>query len=169
MKKAIFFTIDSLLASGIVIIAILLISNFYSVEQQRVNVNYASQDLVRVFSTMTVGEVKNDYVKALISNGEITNTNNTILEQIGDFWAEDKIELAKNFTKNLTESIFPSQYGFSILVNGEEIHARNLPVKRALVSSRKLITGIAKAKPTQGFTARVILSGIKTKKKFRKK
>ena len=85
MKKAVFFTIDSLLASGIIIIAILLVSEFYSSEQQKSNVNYASQDLVRVFSTMTVGEVDNEYVRTLILNSDITNTNNTILEQIGNF------------------------------------------------------------------------------------
>lgn len=164
MKKAVFFTLDSLLASGIIIISVLLISNFYSVEQKKVSVNYASQDLVRVFSSLMVGEVDNDYVKTLISNGYITNTNNTILEQIGDFWSNDELDLAKNFTKNLTEDIFPSQFGFSVLVNGEEIYSRNLPVRTSLVSSRKIITGITKGKPTEGFTARVLLSGIKSKK-----
>ncbi|MBI2659505.1 hypothetical protein HYX05_05400, partial [Candidatus Woesearchaeota archaeon] len=164
MKKAIFFTIDALLASGIIIISVLLAANFYSAEQQQVNVNYASQDLIRVFSAMEVGEVSNDYVKSLIASGDITNINSTILEQIGNFWAEDKMELAANLTKNLTESIFPAQYGFSVLVNGEEIYSRSIPVKRNLVSSRKIITGIAKAKPTEGFTARVLLSGIKSKK-----
>ncbi|MBI2656753.1 VWA domain-containing protein [Candidatus Woesearchaeota archaeon] len=164
MKKAVFFTIDSLLASGIVIIAIFLVANFYSAEQQKVNVNYASQDLVRVFSTMSVGGVSNSYTQSLIASGDITDMNNTILEQIGDFWANDKIDLARNFTKNLTEDIFPSQYGFSVLVNGEEIYSRNLPLKKALVSSRKIISGIAKAKPTEGFTARVLLNGIKSKK-----
>ena len=164
MKKAIFFTIDALLASGIVIIAVILVSNFYSVKQQRVNVDYASKDLVRVFSTLSVGQVDNNYVKALISNNTITNTNNTILEQIGDFWAADNINFAKDFAKNLTEDIFPVGYGFSVLVNGEEIYSRNLPLKRSLVSSRKMISGIAKAKPTQGFTARVLLNGIKSKK-----
>ncbi|MBI2653445.1 VWA domain-containing protein [Candidatus Woesearchaeota archaeon] len=164
MRKAIFFTIDSLLASSIVIISVILVANFYSVEHQRLNVNYASQDLVRVFSTTSVGQVNNDYVKSLLSSSIITNENNTILEQIGDFWADDKIELAKNITKNLTEDIVPVNYGFSILVNGELIYSRNLSVKRVLVSSRKLISGIAKAKPTEGFTARVLLSGIKSKK-----
>ncbi|MBI3027540.1 VWA domain-containing protein [Candidatus Woesearchaeota archaeon] len=164
MKKAVFFTIDSLLASGIVIVSIVLIANLYSVEQRSVNVSYASQDLVRVFSAMTVSESSNDYVQSLVQSGDITNTNNTILEQIGNFWAEEKNELARNFTKNLTEDIFPSNYGFSIVVNGEEIHSRNLPVKRTLVSSKKIITGIAKAKPTEGFTSRVLLSGIKSKK-----
>src|SRR3989344_2010813 len=164
MKKAVFFTIDSLLASGIIIISVLLVANFYSAEQQQININYASQDLVRIFSTMNVGEVNNDYAKSLIASGEITNINNTILEQIGDFWAENKIELAKNFTKNLTEDIIPAAYGFSVLVNDEPIYSRNLPVKRSLVSSRKIISGIAKAKPKEGFTARVLLSGIKSKR-----
>lgn len=164
MRKAIFFTIDSLLASGIVILSILLISNFYSAEQQGLNVNYASKDLVKVYSAMKVGEVDNNYVKNLIASNDITNINNTILEQIGEFWAESKTELAANFTKNLTEDIVPKNYGFSVLVNGEVIYARNLPVNKVLVSSRKLISGIAKAKPTQGFTSRVLLSGIKSKK-----
>jgi len=164
MKKAVFFTIDALLASGIIILSIVLISDFYSSEHQKINVNYASQDLVRVFSTLTVGQADNAYVKNLASSGLITNANNTILEQIGEFWADDKMDLAKNFTKNLTEDIIPKNYGFSVLVNGEEIYKRNLPVSKALVSSRKIISGIAKAKPTQGFTSRVLLSGIKSKK-----
>src|SRR3989338_9256139 len=117
MKKAIFFTIDALLASGIIILSIILISDFYSSEQQKINVNYASQDLVRVFSTMTVGQASNAYVINLTLEGKITNTNSTILEQIGEFWADDNIDLAKNFTKNLTEDIIPKNYGFSVLVN----------------------------------------------------
>lgn len=164
IKRAVFFTIDGLLASGIIIVTILLVSTFYSANQQPVNINYASRDLVRIFSTLTVGEVNNDYVKSLIASGDIANLNNTILGQIGSFWAEDKMELANNFTKNLTEDIFPSAFGFSILVDDDLIYSRNLPIKRSLVSSRKVISGIAKAKPTEGFTARVLLNGIKSKK-----
>lgn len=164
IKKGVFFTLDALLASGIIIITILLVGNFYSEEQQSANVNYASQDLVRVFSSLTVGQVDNGYVKTLISNGLITNANSTILEQIGDFWANNELGLAKNLTANLSDAIIPSNYGFSVLVNGEEIYSRNLPVKKALVSSRKIISGIAKAKPTEGFTSRVLLNGIKSKK-----
>ena len=39
MRKGIFFTIDSLLAAGIIIVSILAFSNFYSAEQQKANVN----------------------------------------------------------------------------------------------------------------------------------
>ncbi|MDP3765694.1 MAG: hypothetical protein Q8R04_04210 [Nanoarchaeota archaeon] len=143
MKKAIFFTIDSLLASGIIITAVLLVSNFYLVEHQNVNVEYASQDLIKVFSTLTVSQVDNDYVKSLVSNGDITNMNNTILEQIGDFWANDKLNLSANFTKNLTEDVIPKNYGFGVLINDENIYTRNLTIKRGLVSSRSLVSGIS--------------------------
>jgi len=164
MKKAIFFTIDSLLASGIIVIAIILVANFYLVEQQKVNVKFSSQDLVRVFSSTRIVEINNEYVKNLTASGEIININNTVLEQIGEFWANGKTGLALNLTKNLTEIVVPSYYGFSVLVNDEEIYSRSLPLNRVLVSSRKIISGIAKAKPTQGFTARVLLSGIKSKR-----
>ena len=137
MKRAQFFTIDSLLAAGIVITAILLTSNFYSSEQQSTNVNYASQDLVRVFSTLTVADSSNPYVINLTLSGQITNLNNTLIEQIGDFWAAGSADLAKNFTKNLTEEIIPGNYGFSVLVNGDEIYSRSLPVKKILYRQEK--------------------------------
>ena len=142
MKKAIFFTIDSLLASGIVIIAILLVSSFYSAESESTNINYASRDLVRVFSAMSIGETDNGYVKSLISSGEIKNTNNTVLEQIGEFWETGKKSMSANLTKNLTEDIIPSNYGFSVLINEENVYIRNLSINNALVSSRSIISGI---------------------------
>ncbi len=164
VKKGIFFTIDSLLASGIVILTVLLVSTFYINEHKKVNVSYASQDLVRVFSTLKIGEVDNEYVASLISSGEITNVNYTIIEQIGDFWAQDRMDLAQKIAINLTHDLIPAAYGFSLLIDEEEIYSRNVQLRKALVSSRKLVTGITKAQPTDGFSARVLLQGIKSKK-----
>src|SRR3989344_2493582 len=77
MKKGVFFTIDALLASGIIIISIVLISKFYYSEQQTTNINYASKDIVNVLSSMTVDGANNEYVKNLTASGLITDTNNT--------------------------------------------------------------------------------------------
>ena len=164
MRKGIYFTFDSLIAAVVLIMAILLASSFYIKEQQRININYAAQDLIVLFSSLKVGDLKIDYVQRLVNSSDITNENLTVLEQIGDFWAQDKAELAKNFTKILMEDTFPSAYGFSVLVNGDLIYVRDLPVTTSLVSTRKIVSGIAKAKPTDGFTSRVLLAGIKSKK-----
>jgi len=163
MKKGIFFTIDSIIASSILLLVILLTANFYTTEHQSTNINYASQDLVRVFSTLKVMELDNDYVESLLNNGTITNGDNTILEQIGDFWANDQINLSINFTRNISEAIIPSKYGFSVIVDDEVIYSRPIPIKKALVSSKKIISGIAKAKPIEGYTSRVLLNGIQSK------
>jgi hypothetical protein len=164
MKKGIFFTIDSLLASGIVIVSILLFTNLYVSEQDNVNVNYASQDLVRVFSYLKVSEINNAVVDNLTSSGDITKLNITILEQIGEFWAEGNTELARNFTESIIEKIIPKNFGFSVLIDDEDIYTRNLTLTRSLISSRKLISGIAKDKPIEGFTSRAFLNSIKEKK-----
>ena len=163
LKTSIFFSMDSLLASSILLVAVLLVSNFYIFEQRESNVLYTSQDFVKVLSTIKVKDMDNDYVKSMIASGKIANINNTFLDQIGDFWANGNIELARNLTINITNSSIPKKYGFSVLINGEEIYSRNLSVNRVLVSSRKMISGIAKAKPTLGYTSRAYISKITSK------
>lgn len=143
MKKGIFFTIDSLIAAGILMLAILIVPQFYSSGKEKSNVDYVSKDLVNVFSTLSVGKMDNRHVQNLISNGDIVNVNNTIFEQLGEFWLGNELDLAKNFTKNITEEIVSKSYGLSLLIDGNEIYSRNLPIKNELVSSRKISTQIS--------------------------
>ena len=163
LKKAMFFTMDSLLAAGIIVLSIALVSNFYISEQQNTNINYASQDIVRVFSSMKIGEVDNSYARELIATGKITNLNKTLMEQIGDFWAEGEVGIAMNLSRNLTGDIVPKNYGFSLVIDGEEIYTHNISLQKSLVSSRKIISGITKAKPTDSFSSKVILPSISSK------
>ncbi len=161
-KRGMFFTIDAILATSIIIIAIILASSYYVKETKTETIDYMGHDLVRVLTNLKVNEIDNDYVSLLISEGNITR-NNTILEQIGEFWSEDKIGQASELTRNITSSLIPKRYGFGIWVNDELIYTRNIPIRRSLVSSRKLISGIAKDKPVEGYTSRVFLSGLKEK------
>ncbi|MBW2977105.1 hypothetical protein KY347_06710 [Candidatus Woesearchaeota archaeon] len=163
-KKGIFFTIDAILAAGIIFGVILLVSSVYVSEPEKAPVVSLSQDIVRVFTNLKVNDLDNDYVKGLISSGFITKANNTILEQIGEFWAEGELELAKNFVGNISGSLLPSRFGLGVYVDEEEIYLRNKSITRNLVSSRKIISGIEKEKPTEGFASRAILGKIASKK-----
>jgi hypothetical protein len=162
-KRGQFFTIDAILAAGILLLVILLVSRSYISEPDKTQVSSMSQDTVRVFTNLKVNDLDNDYVKSLIDTQVITKENNTFLEQIGEFWAEGNIELAKNFTKNVTDILIPARFGLGVYVDGEEIYSRNKAVTRNLISSRKIISGIEKDKPTEGFTSKVVLTGIKSK------
>jgi len=152
-KKGFFFIIDALLATAILLGGIMILSNFYINEQPTVLVNYISEDILKAFATLRIYELNNTNVNELITNGTIVNLNNSILDQIGEFWAADNIMLANAFTKNISEDLLPPQYGIGIWVSDELIYQRDYPPPSTRSSARKIISGIEKNKPTKGFIA----------------
>lgn len=162
-KRGVYFTIDAILAAGILITAIVLISKTYVSEPSKEQAAFISEDTISVFTNLKISEIDNDYVKSLIEVGTIENTNKTLLEQIGELWAEDNMALAQSLAKNITENLIPKRFGVGIYIDGEEIYSRSKPIGRSLISSRKIISGIEKEKPTSGFVSKVVLSGIKSK------
>lgn len=142
-KRGIFFTIDAILAAGIFLVLILLISNVYVSDTPTQQVRFYSQDTLRLFTELKINEVDSDYVRDLIGSGTITELNNTVLEQVGDFWAENDIDNAEGLMKNLTDALIPQNYGVGVYVDEEVIYARQRSIGRTLISSRKIISGVA--------------------------
>jgi hypothetical protein len=145
-KKAFYFTIDSIIAGGIVLTVILLISSFHVEEPFDFHLNYLSQDLIRVLGTLTVKEINNGYLNSLVSDGTIKNPENTVLEQIAEFWAKNQLEFANKSVSNVTGQWLPSNIGFGMWINNEAIYNRDSPIRKSLVSSKKLLSGIEKGK-----------------------
>jgi len=160
-KKAIFFTIDSLIAAGILLVGLIILPSFHINRQPTVHLSYLSEDLLGVFSEIKIYELNNLYVDELISNGDIIHMNNTVLEQIGEFWAEDSVGIAQNFTNAVIGGIMPDSYGYSVLVNDEEIYKRQNGASQSIISGRKIVSGYAKLKPVFGFASKTFLTSIK--------
>jgi len=164
LKKGFLFTVDSIIGASIIITGILLINSFYIVEPSYTSLDYTSHDLINALSTLTIGEVNNSYVTELISNGKISNTDNTILEQIGEFWVLNKTDMCQKLTENITSDLFPPNIGFSIVIGDEEVFRKDVPTTHSLVSARKMISGYEKDRPVKGSTARAYLKSIREKK-----
>ncbi len=159
-KQALFFTVDAILAATVILASILAVTSFYLNEQPTTNLNYMSSDFVNVLSTLRVSEIQSTYVQGLISEGNITRTNNTIIEQIGEFWAEGEYDTARDFTKNVTEGLAPDYFGYSIWIGDYVIYQRNKTNDQSIIASRKIVSGIEKEKPREGYISKVFLSGI---------
>ena len=147
LKKGIYFTIDSIIAGGIILIVIILASSFYLSERPSIHLSYLSQDLIKILTTITVEEIDNEYINSLISSGEITNLDNTVLEQIGEFWAENTEDgriMANRSFSNVTTPWISNTTGFGLWIDNETIYKRDMPVKKSLVSIKKIISGITK-------------------------
>lgn len=163
-KSGIFFTVDALLASSILLTTILLLSAVYTSDKPTVFLNYQSEDIINALGSLKVAELDNSYVDELILNKNITNLNNSVLEQIGEFWAFKKFAIAEKFIKNITDNMLPEKTGFGIWVNNELIYNKSAMESDSSVSVKSLISGYEKDKPVLGSSSRVYLQSIGTKK-----
>ncbi|MBW2992659.1 hypothetical protein KY345_05575 [Candidatus Woesearchaeota archaeon] len=162
-KNAFFFTFDALLASVILLGMLMIITKYYMSEQETTHLSYLSQDMMTVFNTLKVGEMNNDWVNAKIADGNITNLNYTITEQIGQFWAEGNGQLANELCEEVTLGLVDNNLGYSMLVNNEGICGRNKTNEQTIISSRKMVSGIEKFKPVEGMAAQAHLTSIGSK------
>ncbi len=160
MKKGYFFTIDALLALFILVTGFLLLSNLYVSTQPRTQLNYYSEDMISLFSDMKVGELNNTYLQKLIDDGNITDMDNTILEQIGIFWVTNRTGLARNLAQNISGDLIPDRFGFSFIVGNDVVYSQPKGRSDELVTFKNMITGIEKSRPIKGTAVRIYLNQI---------
>jgi hypothetical protein len=102
-RKGFFFTFDALLASVILLGMLMLITRYYMSSHETTHISYLSQDLVSALNTLKVGEVQNSWIAGKISEGNITNLNYSITEQMGQFWAEGQAGLANELCEEMVQ------------------------------------------------------------------
>ena len=95
MKKrgAYFFVIDVFVASAIVILALILIFNFFLRRPETEQPRLYADDYMDFLLTTEVREFQNTYKWNLTQNGTITNTHQSLFDQILEFHnnSEDKV------------------------------------------------------------------------------
>ncbi len=156
MKRSVYFTIDALMSAGVLMAALMLISSAYISETRPPSNSFAADDLLMVLSNLRVSEINNSYVSSLISSGYITKLNNTILEQIGEFWAEGNAEKARNLTSQFIQDYMPASIGYGFYINGDPIVTKNKSGYNTVISRKRLISGIQKNRTTDGYVSRAI-------------
>ena len=158
-RTAVFFSIDAVFALFLLASAIVMSSLYYSYTQKTSQLGYFSKDILNILASTRIKDINNSYVSSLINDSNITDTNITLLEQIGIFWATGKQSMAENLAKNITYRLVPEGYGFSIVMGNDTIWQRNGTTNKTLIVYKSMITGIQKARPIKGTSARVSLSG----------
>ncbi len=164
-KKAIFFTIDALIALIIILFAVLVI---YPAIKPRLYESSLSGDIIKVLSSLKIGEINNSYVQqTLIPSGRIADLNKTILEQIGEFYVTN-ITAAKELSNSVLSTINERE-NIGLWYGSDLIASRNLTsMERAsnIEVDRQIISGIQQGGSLTGFRARAYLTSGLQKKYF---
>lgn len=167
-KKGIFFTLDAILGTAIIIASLVLISKIYVENPPTEMMKFKSQDLTNALSNVKIGELNNSYVKQLISKGVITDEelNNSVLEEMGVLYVKGYEQEDKEMIKNITQGI-SNNTKIMIVLDDKEIFNDTNSTEN-LISFSRLISGVEVGKTISGYTAKASISSIngKTFNKF---
>ena len=153
-KKAYFFSLDAFIALIIIIGVVIFIKPSSPQVYEEMNMQ---EDFLRVLSSVKIGEINNSLVNEWINDGTITNTNQSVLQQLGEFFAIDKPKaeaLANDILNDLDldENIgiyFENQFVAGDNHIGEDV--------RDLWTSRQIVSGVQEGEGITGYSSRASL------------
>jgi hypothetical protein len=163
-NRGVFFSFDAFIALSIIFLSVLII---YPIIYEERSENFIQDDLIEVLSSMKIGETNNSYIEYLIANGNITDLNKSVLEQIGEFYVSD-IDVAKNLTSEIISDI-DSKENIGIWYGSTLLASRNVtPFEDASSAEigRQYISGIQSGDAVTGFSARAFFSSTYQTKYF---
>jgi len=155
-KKAYFFSLDAFVA------LVIILGVIFFIKSNTVQISYEEnlqRDLLEVLSSIKIGEINNSYVRQLIANGNITNLNQSVLEQIGEFYAESSSE-AGILTENILNELNLEE-NLGLYFNGMPVALSNstgINNSEKLWTSRQIISGIQQGNSSSGFSSRAFLT-----------
>lgn len=165
-KKGFFFTFDALIAVAIIVGALTVMYSFYVESDDNYNSNYVGQDVLSYLSNLKIRDVQHyPYVQELIANGNITRLDISFLEQIGEFWALNKTDMAHSLIGNITYGKLPDELNFGFYINGDELFETTAFDNESgfIIPVKKMVSGYERERPISGTTSQAYLQSILNK------
>ncbi|HEY9703074.1 MAG TPA: hypothetical protein V6C58_11535, partial [Allocoleopsis sp.] len=125
---------------------------------------FLTQDILTILSTTKISEVNNSFIQSEIQNGNITKSNNTILEQMGEYWALNKTDKASELFESMIPEGLIENVGLRVTIDDEEIYLKNYTSKKDVLTFNRMISGVVKDAPLTGYTSSAYLKKIRDKK-----
>ena len=152
-KRGFFFILDAMLGLFVLVIGVFLITSSYVNTPTSTQVELLSDDLLSFLSNTKIKDINNNYAGIggeLWNQGMITDADNSLLQQTGEFYAKSQLDTADKFIQNVTQGIVPSQYNYEVWMNGNLIspktptqeHTNSKSKTRLLLTSKKITFGI---------------------------
>lgn len=152
------FTIDALIATGILLGTIILITSI-GTDHGSQNEQILAHDLIRALSAIPVSESTAPLIAELRGNGTVEplQMERSILEYTSELWANGNLTLAERIITNVSEHV-SNMSGFSTLINEEALYTNAAAQPRTISRTTRLVSGINKSQPVRGYSARMQFS-----------
>lgn len=152
-KRGYFFTLDAALGLFVLAIGVFLITSLYVNVRQPTQVELLSDDLLDFLSNTKIKDFNNAYAGIggeLWQQGIITDTDNSLLQQVGELYATNKPDIAEKLIQNVSSNAVPAQFNYEVWMNNAILYPRNPSPQHAasknnaklLLTSKKITFGI---------------------------
>lgn len=171
-KKGIFFSMDAIISLTIILLTILVVFPIIQYSQKE---NLIQSDILKVLSSLKIGELAATnpsgvgYIQGLIDNGNITDVNKSVLDQIGEFYIIEE-NVARQIATFVISSVDVSEnigiwYGNDLLASRNSTSfesANEVDVKKQQISGIRNASEVGGA--ATAFSSRAFLtSDFRTK------
>jgi hypothetical protein len=157
-KKGYFFILDAFIGLFVIVIGLVLIYSVFMYEPNEEQITLLSFDMMNFLSSNKISDINDQYAGPngfLYQNGNITNIDDTLIEQVAEFYHRNvtypntnTIPLIDSFISNISKETAPVNYGFIIKIenytvyNHSGIKATNFADSVVVIPSKKIVHGI---------------------------
>ena len=119
-RGAYFFVIDALIAASIIILSLIIIFTSHAIIPEAGPTLRMVEDYTDFLINTRVREFQGVYVQSLVDDGNITDQDNTLLEQLTEFYyynesgIKNTTEIMWNFTQEISQGIISEQRSFMV-------------------------------------------------------
>ena len=111
------FIIDLITASVLAVLTFGIFFTYYYFADPPESLYNDVFELSDAMATIKINDLNNDFVRDLFIAQKITDIDNTILQQISDFYMKGNLADAQNLTSELTKLYVTKKVGFQITLN----------------------------------------------------
>ena len=126
-KKGYFFVLDAVLALFIIVIGVFLITSSYVNVPVSAQVSLLSDDLLNFLSVTKIKDINNPYAGIggqLWGQGMITDPENSLLQQAGEFYETNKLDVADQFIQSVSQGVIPQQFMYEVRMNSITLYPK---------------------------------------------
>ncbi|NCC70837.1 hypothetical protein EOM09_04595 [bacterium] len=116
MKKSQIFIFDIFVAFLILLISLLIFFSYFVDSQRSDNLFNLNLEIMNGFTQTKINDLNNVEIRKMFISGEIRNVENSIAQQVAEFYSLNKIELAENLSKIYLSSISSRNINFLVSI-----------------------------------------------------
>lgn len=144
-RGAYFFVLDAIIAGAIFIITTVIVLGSYLNTPTTDQSYLLAEDTMKFMLNTKIKDFHDPQVLEWAENGDINNPEQSIFQQVAEFYFLNMDSHATNLTRIIIESLWPQQYGVSYSIIEEtqnqtiyERYSERIPNSKFLQTSRKL-------------------------------